>query len=132
MNIMMINGNSVRSLLNKKEEKEKHTWVKELHALYDLKPKIESIISALISSKAIPELNGVRFYDDLFGEEFLQFKSSLTCLPLDIVADHICNWLCLNEYDARFSITKTHDGKENILFIVLWYCSKYPRPIQEN
>lgn len=131
----MLDGNNVRSILSKTQSKKEQmadACVSELHALYDIRSKIEDKLSKMIVDhiNKRPDSNGIAFYDMELGDEYNQYKAKLTRLPLEIIADHICNWLVLNNYYAKF---RYYQSTNTVQFVIKWFDSNlYPRPEKEN
>ena len=116
----MLTAQQLRDKLHQDSSAELPQSNTELLKLYSLKPEIEATVSAMLLDTAKPNLKGVTFYDNILGEKFAEFKKSLSALPLDVVADHICNWFYLNEYFAKFVI----EDNQTIHFLIKW--SKEP------
>lgn len=127
----MISGDKVRSILKQASIKQASNYEnpisKELHALYAIRSKIEDAISKMIveNINKHPDILGITFYDSELGQEYQDYKASLKRLPIEIVADHICNWCVLNEYYSKFQY---YPSTNTIQFLIKWYDENlYPR-----
>ena len=116
----MLTAAQLREHLKKENPTQLPEYNSELLKLYSLRPSIESTVSAMLLENvkpSMPNIEGIRFYDNVFGEQFDELRKSLNKLYIEEVADHICNWFYLNGYYARFKIEIINDEK-HIHFLI--------------